>query len=64
MNTRKNQFHSARKKDGLTLIKLAAKADVSLPALRLIERGKYGNLTTLEKVAKALNKKVTITLHD
>lgn len=57
-----NQFHRERKNQRLTIVKLAVKANVSLPAIHAIERGKYGNLTTLEKVAKALGKKVTITL--
>ena len=62
MNTHKNQFHLERKKQRLTIVKLAAKANVSLPAIHAIERGKYGNLTTLEKVAKALKKKVVVIL--
>lgn len=57
-----NQFHRERRKQGLTIVKLAANANVSLPAIHAIERGKYGNLTTINKVAKALGKKVTITL--
>lgn len=62
MNTHKNQFHLERKKQRLTIVKLAAKANVSLPAIHAIERGKYGNITTLEKVAKALKKKVVVIL--
>lgn len=57
-----NQFKQARKQAKLTQEQLAVKAEVSSPIIIAIEKGKYGNITTLEKVAKALKKKVVVIL--
>ena len=57
-----NQFKQARKQAKLTQEQLAVKAQVSSPIISLIEAGKYGNISTLEKVAKALKKKVVVIL--
>lgn len=58
----KNQFKIAREKKGLSQTQLAAKSEVSARSIWDIESGRYGNVSTLQKVAKALNKKVTIIL--
>ena len=57
-----NQFKQARTQANLTQEQLAVKAQVSSPIIISIEAGKYGNISTLEKVAKALKKKVTVIL--
>ncbi len=57
-----NQFKQARKQAKLTQEQLAVKANVTSPIISAIEAGKYGNISTLEKVAKALKKKVTVIL--
>ena len=57
-----NQFKQARTQANLTQEQLAVKAQVSSPIISLIEAGKYGNISTLEKVAKALKKKVVVIL--
>jgi len=57
-----NQFKQARTQANLTQEQLAVKAQVSSPIISNIEAGKYGNISTLEKVAKALKKKVTVIL--
>lgn len=57
-------FKKARKSAKLTVVDLANKAKVSHPTITAIERGKCRNLTSLEKVAKALNKKLSIHLID
>jgi len=57
-----NQFKQARTQAKLTQEQLAVKAQVSSPIISNIEAGKYGNISTLEKVAKALKKKVVVIL--
>ncbi len=57
-----NQFKQARTQANLTQEQLAVKAKVSSPIISNIEAGKYGNISTLEKVAKALKKKVVVIL--
>lgn len=57
-----NQFKQARTQANLTQEQLAVKAQVSSPIISNIEAGKYGNISTLEKVAKALKKKVVVIL--
>lgn len=60
--SKSNQFREARKQAKLTQEQLAVKAEVSSPIISAIEAGKYGNITTLEKVAQALKKKVVVIL--
>jgi len=59
-----NIFKQTRENAGLSVLKLAAISKVSRPTIHAIEAGKYTNLTSMTKVAKALNKKVSITLID
>lgn len=57
-----NQFKLARIMAGLKQQQLSDKSGVSTTTICKIERGTYADLKPLRKVAKALNKKVTITL--
>jgi transcriptional regulator with XRE-family HTH domain len=59
-----NEFKAARKAAKLRIVDLSARSNVSKPTIILIERGKCKSLTSLEKVAKALNKKLSIHLID
>ena len=57
-----NQFKQARKQQKISVNDLSRKVGLTRQTINTVEKGKCRNLTTLEKIAKALNKKVTITL--
>lgn len=57
-----NQFKIARTLAGYTQREISEKSGVSMTTIVKIEKGEYSDLKPLTKVAKALNKKVTITL--
>jgi DNA-binding XRE family transcriptional regulator len=57
-----NQFKLARVLSGYTQREISDKSGVSMTTIVKIEKGEYSDLKPLTKVAKALNKKVTITL--
>ena len=48
-----------REFDGLTQADLAAKAGVSQAAISMVERGKRSNLSTLDRVSLALDKRLS-----
>lgn len=57
-----NQFKLARVLSGYTQREISEKSGVSMTTIVKIEKGEYSDLKPLTKVAKALGKKVTITL--
>lgn len=57
-----NQFKLARVLSGYTQREISEKSKVSMTTIVKIEKGEYNDLKPLTKVAKALGKKVTITL--
>lgn len=57
-----NQFKLARVLSGYTQREISEKSGVSMTTIVKIEKGEYSDLKPLTKVAKALSKKVTITL--
>lgn len=57
-----NQFKQARKQQKISVNDLSKKVGLTRQTINTVEKGKCRNLTTLEKIAKALGKKVTITL--
>lgn len=57
-----NQFKQARKQQKISVNDLSKKVGLTRQTINTVEKGKCRNLTTLEKIASALNKKVTITL--
>lgn len=57
-----NQFKAARKQQKMSVNDLSQRVGVTRQTINTVEKGKCRNLTTLEKVAKALKKKVTVIL--
>lgn len=57
-----NQFKTARKQQRISVNDLSKKVGVTRQTINNVEKGKCRNFTTLEKVAKALNKQVKIIL--
>ena len=57
----KNKVKEYREKEGLTQEELAKKSEISRNTISSIETGVNTNVTyeTMEKIAKALNKKVS-----
>jgi DNA-binding XRE family transcriptional regulator len=58
-----NQFKKARKQKQMSINELSTRVGVTRQTINNVEKGKCRNLTTLEKIASALNKKLTITLN-
>lgn len=57
-----NQFKAARKQQKISVNDLSQRVGVTRQTINTVEKGKCRNLTTLEKVAKALKKKVVVIL--
>lgn len=57
-----NQFKQARKQQKISVNDLSKKVGVTRQTINNVEKGKCRNLTTLEKIALALNKRIIITL--
>jgi len=57
-----NQFKQAREQQKISVNDLSKKVGLTRQTINTVEKGKCRNLTTLEKIASALNKKIIITL--
>ena len=63
MTTTKFQFKAARVLAGLTQRELSEKSGVSITTIVKIDNGVYNDLTPLKKIAKVLNRTLTINLN-
>lgn len=63
MTTTKYQFKAARVLAGLTQRELSEKSGVSITTIVKIDNGVYNDLTPLKKIAKVLNRTLTINLN-
>jgi len=63
MTSTKYQFKAARVLAGLTQRELSEKSGVSMTTIVKIDNGVYNDLTPLRKIAKVLNKTITINLN-
>ncbi len=59
-----NAIREARKARGWSQTELAARADVSRPTIARIEAGHGFSATSMEKVVRALDLRVTVTASD
>jgi DNA-binding XRE family transcriptional regulator len=63
MTSTKYQFKAARVLAGLTQRELSEKSGVSMTTIVKIDNGVYNDLTPLRKIAKVLNKTISINLN-
>ena len=63
MTSTKYQFKAARVLAGLTQRELSEKSGVSITTIVKIDNGVYNDLTPLKKIAKVLNRTLTINLN-
>ena len=63
MTKTKYQFKAARVLAGLTQRELSEKSGVSITTIVKIDNGVYNDLTPLKKIAKVLNRTLTINLN-
>lgn len=63
MTSTKFQFKAARVLAGLTQRELSEKSGVSITTIVKIDNGVYNDLTPLKKIAKVLNRTLTINLN-